>query len=723
MTTTTTNRRLQSWNATLALLVFLGAAAPGAAADLSYGYFRTLEGYANLIQASSDSRVDLEVNYPVLAGDRVELPTGSLVEAVLADDTYVRISGDTELVFDRLALSGDTEDETTLLRLLRGELQLEVQRSDDLELEPLRVDTVNATVYFPSSGSYRIASDGHEWTEVVARSGYAEITTERGSALVRSDEQVIIEGDRWARVSVRAAPPRDALERWGEDLLLAAREGYSDELEPELGYAAAPLSGNGAWIETGNRRAWRPHVRVGWRPYHDGWWHYTPSGLTWIAHEPWGWVTHHYGSWDYLDPFGWVWYPGYAYTPASVYWYWGPSHIAWVPLGYYSSYYHRYPPRFGVYGWAGGYSGLWTTWTFCPTYALGRRDSRVYHRTGAQLTRSGELREVPRGIITTDTRPLTPDRWKRPTEASAALKAAGVRQGKVDRAGNLPDVSDFVARKRELSNATTRAISAGPSEPALGRSPVTRMKTAPADTYRRDAARTGPRGETARRMTDWAEGKRPADSTRGQDRGRSEISKPGVTGGSKGVDTRYRDLKRPSAGSARPEAKPESSTWRDRTILRRPSTTRPESKGLERATGTSSGNTPPVRRVLEGVRLYRERSRSDSARPTSPSTKDYSRPSSSDRGSSTSKRPSGSGSYRKPSSTSGSSRPSSSTRSSGGSGSKPSARSSGSGRSSSGSTRSGSSRSGSTRSKSSGRSSGSRSSGGRSSGGAKRRGG
>ncbi len=445
-------------------------AAPAASED-TFGYFRTVDGYAALWQSASDTEIELEANYPLLAGDRLTVSRLARVEALLPDGGYLRLGGGAELLFEELA-TGETAPQTRLT-LIDGELQLVVPPEAE-PWEALRIDTVNATVYLPRSGVLRVSTDG-SWTEVVVREGYAEVATRQGSALVRSGERVVVDGVDRPRVALEAAPPLDGLERWGEELFAAA--GEAPYVEPELAYAASSLDDHGEWIYVENRRAWRPWVGAGWRPYHDGWWTYTPAGLTWVSYEPWGWVPYHYGAWDWASGFGWVWYPGPVFAPARVFWYWGPTYVAWVPIGYYHSFYAGYyggwgfGHRWGIYGWAGGHGHYFADWTFCRADRFGHRGSRAYLRTGADLTRSGELREVPRGILTGDTRALTPKTWRKPQEAMAALQASykgDSQRGGLARAGEMPDVTDFVAKRRDLSETTRRAVMP-PDESKLGR--------------------------------------------------------------------------------------------------------------------------------------------------------------------------------------------------------------------------------------------------------------
>lgn len=436
------------------------------AAEGSYSYVRTVEGSARLLAAGAapagERPEQLEINQPILTGDQLLAASRSRLDIELSDGNLLRVDGDSELVFDQLAGSGDGNARSTLLRLENGEIQMVVVE-DSIGQEFPRVDTANATVYLQSAGTFLVTAAAPDWTTVVVREGSAEVVTRSGSWSVGAGEELRIEGNDRARASLVQASARTALERWGQRLDAEVAAATYRHVDPSLRYAAAPLERHGSWYNTGGRYAWRPSVGLEWRPYTDGRWVYTPSGLTWVSSEPWGWATSHYGGWDYVSGYGWSWFPGRTYAPAWVYWYWANDYVAWVPTAYYTRFYRgSYGDRFrwGTYGWAGGGWHGFNDWTFCPTRYFGHRDSRRYCLPGSQARQRWNLREVPRGIVATDTRPITPDRWHKPIDAIAALERNGrdTRPGKPGADGALPDVSDFVARRPELTPEVVRTV-------------------------------------------------------------------------------------------------------------------------------------------------------------------------------------------------------------------------------------------------------------------------
>lgn len=443
----------------LALAALLPAAA---IADERYGYVRTLEGGASIASSESSAQA-AEVNQPIQTGDRVMVSDRSRIELELSDRTLARLDGGSDLTLVRSAFSADADDRDTLLRLDVGDLQL-VVTDEALGDELARIDTANATFYVSEPGVYRVRTDGDRWTEVTVRSGALDVRTETESVTVAAGRSLRIDGAEFPRLAEFDTPAEDDFDLWGRELDGQVEQADLRYVEPEMRYTAASLDRYGDWVNVGGSGyAWHPSsVGADWRPYWDGRWGYTPSGLTWISNEPWGWSTYHYGSWDYAPVYGWVWYPGVQYSPAWVYWYWGPSYAAWCPSAYYSRYYGSYGYRYGVYGWAGGGGGWdgFANWSFVPTRYFGHRNLRDYTHPGAYYRDHYGLRDVPRGIITTDTRPITPNRWDRPTEVIDALQRVRFDSG--DRMARnineLPDVSSFVNRRGDLDPSVGQRI-------------------------------------------------------------------------------------------------------------------------------------------------------------------------------------------------------------------------------------------------------------------------
>jgi hypothetical protein len=454
-----------------AALAWLAIGSPAAAQDPdaqdtgrydsreSYSYVSVLDGDATLAHEGSGPGEAAQLNEPLLTGDRIRLARDARLEIALADHNLLRIGGGSSLVLAKVAFSGDRGDRTTEIDLEEGEILLVVDSSAlGDSLPEVRTPTADVVIHEP--GSYRIEVSANDWTEVVVRTGYAEVVTDRGSTIVRTDESAFLQGDRWGTVDIAAAGGTDDLERWCDSLDRAAAASAQDQVvhvEPQLAYRAASMTGYGSWVDVDSTWYWQPRVDVGWSPYWRGRWDWTPSGLTWVSFEPWGWVPYHYGTWCLIPGYGWVWRPGNVYAPAWVYWHWGADWVGWCPTGYYTHWYgDRWGHggfRFGVYGWSSGLWGFYGNWNFVPTHCLRERDPRRWQRHGRDLEHELGGR-VPRGVLTTDTRGLPHGTFDRPGVGEALF----LKRVRRDAEGGVPDLTDFVARKRDLPASVTRAL-------------------------------------------------------------------------------------------------------------------------------------------------------------------------------------------------------------------------------------------------------------------------
>jgi hypothetical protein len=152
-----------------------------------------------------------------------------------------------------------------------------------------------------------------------------------------------------------------------------------------------------------------------------------------------------------------VWFPGYRFAPAWVYWSWTDHYAGWVPVGYYARHYSpfygdHFGFRFGVYGWAGGSWDYYDRWSFCSTRFIGDRDQHHHVRDGGRFGRENRIAVPRQGLITTDTRGVT---------RTAVQRSEGIVEAIASRRGDsreLPDVTPFVARRQDLPDEVRSRI-------------------------------------------------------------------------------------------------------------------------------------------------------------------------------------------------------------------------------------------------------------------------
>lgn len=323
-----------------AMAIFAAAILPAALwADppSRVGRLNLIEGSVSFRPAGSEEWAPATLNYPLTTGDQLWAEAGARAEAHIGQ-AAVRLAPETD--FSVLFL----DDQTVRLQLSQGSLDIRL-RSLQPE-ESFEVATPDASIFLLQPGSYRI--DVQETTDIVVRSGEAELALEASSVRVSPNQYAEVADAATSSFQLRVAPAPDQWEQWclardrSEDRYASSRHvpptvvGYED------------LDEYGSWLvlpEYGE--VWRPRViHAGWAPYRFGRWAWVdPWGWTWVDEAPWGFAPFHYGRWTCLSG-TWFWVPGAiglrpVYAPALVVFLGGPGWgvsltlgegVGWFPL-------------------------------------------------------------------------------------------------------------------------------------------------------------------------------------------------------------------------------------------------------------------------------------------------------------------------------------------------------------------------------------------------------
>lgn len=564
-----------------------------------YSYITASEGSSTLLATNTGTRTAADRNLPILVGDRLWTSSAGRVDVLLSDDNRVSVDRNSELSFNNIDTSPETDAYgPTALELRQGRVLVEILTTPASDEVPY-VDTANTRVYLLEAGLYLVSANDYDFTEVLVREGFAEVVDQRGSSVVRTAESIVIEGTSRPRTRLAAAAAIDEFERWSYDqgAQLASSDPYLEQPLPGTG----SLEEHGDWVVVEKGRAWRPSVAAGWSPYSYGSWVDTPSGFYWHSLDPWSPAVYHYGSWDYNYRYGWVWYPDYYYAPAHVFWYWGPLYVGWVPSGYYYRHYRRYGFDFhhGIFGWAGGSWDPFDRWLFCSPNYFGSRHQHRYHHHGGYRDGHGIGRRLDRGLITADSRGLDLRRVRSPERTRERLMEEWV-----DRHGHrqIPEADDFVARRelsddyqRDLRTETVGAAAAAQEARRVATGDTRGRRVAlPSDGAVRTPATTTSGRAVSVTPTDTGAGR----STRSDERGASARTRVVPQAGSSS-----------SAGrSARPETSGSSTRPTTPRVVRPPSESDSPSAssgaaGSARAVPSSSTDRQqPTRRVLDSIR-------------------------------------------------------------------------------------------------------------------------
>lgn len=312
----------------------LGAGLVAAAAVAEDGYrhgrVRFVEPGVTLQRASEVSAEEAAPNLPFLPGDRVWTDSDGRAEFQFPDGTVARLDRRSKLDY---AGHEEGEEERIVLRLWSGSAIVRVRARAFARFE---IETPAGMVQALDRGIVRVdVEDGEARVSVYA--GEAALDDGRRQVRLAAGERTSVRWGAEAEEPRRFDPEEDDdFARW--DGLRESQDrwaaGSSEHLPDELDAYAGEFESNGSWqYETSAGYVWVPRVVVGWQPYSNGRWAWTPYGWTWIPYEPWGWAPFHYGRWDYSSTWGWFWMPGRSWGPGWVSWAVGGGYVGWCPLG------------------------------------------------------------------------------------------------------------------------------------------------------------------------------------------------------------------------------------------------------------------------------------------------------------------------------------------------------------------------------------------------------
>jgi hypothetical protein len=289
----------------------------------------------------------------------------------------------------------------------------------------------------------------------------------------------------------------------------------SEYLPDELDAYAGEFERNGQWqYESTVGYVWIPRVEIGWQPYSNGRWAWTPYGYTWVPYERWGWAPSHYGRWGQSASFGWYWVPGRTWGPGWVSWAVGGGYVGWCPLGWRDQPVRPWGSHNG-YGVSRGRYGR-DPWNVVRHGDLGGRDV-ARRRVGFDRIEPGALRAA-------DSVAFRPTRDGQSLRSGDAVPHAisrrqtpgdFVRELSVDNKTTIPapwthgygpppagvDGARYGAQRRsdggENKNSRTNAPAAGSAGRSEGRAPRQSRRTTPWYTPRSTESAAGEPGTAA----------------------------------------------------------------------------------------------------------------------------------------------------------------------------------------------------------------------------------
>jgi hypothetical protein len=312
----------------------------------------SMQGTVTVNAPGTTENVPAQLNLPLLAG--VQLVTGGdgQAEVEFEDGSVARITPNSALSLDNLAIQPGGVFVTNL-SLLRGLGYFELRATPQYlysvnaggdVMTPVENTTVRVNFDQPPAIFAVLDGTAHVDRQINPNVDAANAGFQTD---VRAGES--LRGDAANSTQYYLSPgiADDSWDQWNADMDQAAAAESADSTSVrnnyagDQGYGWSDLDANGAWYHVpGQGSIWQPQLAVddsGFDPYGYGdWVAYPGVGYVWASGYPWGWTPYRCGTWSYFGGFGWGWAPGAACGGLG----WGffgggqPVNIGAAPVGY-----------------------------------------------------------------------------------------------------------------------------------------------------------------------------------------------------------------------------------------------------------------------------------------------------------------------------------------------------------------------------------------------------
>jgi hypothetical protein len=450
-------------------------AMPALAQDQHQSYVTYDDGDTILLQGDG-REINARVNLPVYPGDELRAGRRGRTEVRLSDGNVIALDQQSAVRIESALASFEREDTQTVATLLGGQVVVyRLYRGS----EPLRLDTANASYLSSKEALYSVerASTGIDFVTVFQ--GSVEVRTPQGAKRLDAGVRAKVDLTGVYSTTRLVSDGATEFEQWFIRRASRYSANESRYLDSSLAYVESDLNDHGRWVYVSeySGHVWRPYVSVGWRPYYNGYWHTGWGGsMVWVSYEPWGWAPYHYGRWAYHSYHGWVWLPGYGYSPAWVYWVWGPSWVGWAPAGWYDCYWgyrswYYYPNYCNNCGYYRGYG-------FQGRVTISSRDLNAYtvvDRKGLFSTRVDRAsltadevktrlaRDGNKGVLSNQSVRVSKDEIRDPSRVAERIirDSNGSGTGTSQGAGSPADVTQFFQRDPNPSASVRDRVTRG----------------------------------------------------------------------------------------------------------------------------------------------------------------------------------------------------------------------------------------------------------------------
>jgi hypothetical protein len=298
----------------LLLLVLALAMAVPAGADVRVRIVRLsyLDGDVQIDRRDGQGFEHAMMNMPVVQGTRLWARDEGLVEIELEDGSTIRLTPNTLLEAQELALRSGRP--VNLFDMQEGTAYFDLHGDDD---DNFLLALPGHQLRLRKGSRFRVTAERNEVRVAVFKGEVVLSGSAVSHVVVKKGESITLDPFEDGRYFLSRDIRSEYYDTWDDERdeyrrTYARHNSYSGYSNVYYGASDLHYWGNYNYVP-GWGWMWRPYyVGAGWNPWRDGAWVWYPGwGYTWVSAYPWGWMPYHYGSWVWLPTHGgWCWRPG-----------------------------------------------------------------------------------------------------------------------------------------------------------------------------------------------------------------------------------------------------------------------------------------------------------------------------------------------------------------------------------------------------------------------------
>lgn len=248
-------------------------------------------------------------NIPIMGGARLRTH-GGLAEVEFEDNSTLRLTPDSAVVFERLGRKADGGT-VSAIQVLQGTVYVSLgkTRANEFHL------SFGKTSLGLNPGTHLRLETAPSELQIAVFDGSVDLSGPAGFTTLPRKRTLSLDPDAATAPTLLSQVDKEPFDSWDKQGMEYQKRYASMATTGGTGllFGSSDLNYYGSFSNLpGCGSVWRPYfTSAAWDPYGSGVWAwYSGAGYSWVSPYPWGWLPFHSGSWTSCGASGWGWRPG-----------------------------------------------------------------------------------------------------------------------------------------------------------------------------------------------------------------------------------------------------------------------------------------------------------------------------------------------------------------------------------------------------------------------------